>query len=437
MGAVVIARTDTRSALGRLRERITTTPGKLALLSIAVVAGAVCFGVVATAAEGSRASAASGVRAGTEPLLVRAATLYTALSDANATATTTFLKGGLEPRDRRQAYLGDLRLASDSLVGLTRKISASAGTRTALATITEQLPVYSGLVEAARANNRQGLPVGAAYLGQASLLLTRTILPATNRLYTAEARRLTGDYSSGQATSALVALAVVAGGYLVLLVLAQMWLARKSKRILNLPMLLASLVLAGVSVWALVSMVSEQNALTRARRDGSDSVAVLSATRVLVSRALSDESLTLVNRGSDVTDPADFKRVMGLLAPPRGLVGEVAALARRTGTRASATQLARDFAAYQAETQGIGSLERGGQIVPAISAASSAGSAAIAQRLSSNLTGQINRAQARFARAATEADASLSGLDWAIPLVTVLVALLALDGLRRRLSEYR
>jgi hypothetical protein len=84
-----------------LRERLTTTPGRLVLASVLAVAGAVCFGVIATAAERSRAQAAQAVRVETEPLLVQAVTLYTALSDANATVTTTFLQGGLEPPARR------------------------------------------------------------------------------------------------------------------------------------------------------------------------------------------------------------------------------------------------------------------------------------------------------------------------------------------------
>jgi hypothetical protein len=71
--------------------------------------------VIATAAERSRASAASAARSQTEPLLGQAATLYTALSDANATATTTFLEGGLEPPARRARYAADLRLSTDAL----------------------------------------------------------------------------------------------------------------------------------------------------------------------------------------------------------------------------------------------------------------------------------------------------------------------------------
>jgi hypothetical protein len=427
----------TASVLGWIRERLTTTPGRLALVLMLVVAGALVFGVVATSAERSRAQAADAIRNRTEPLLVQAVNLYTALSDANATATTTFLTGGLEPPARRALYLEDLRVASQSLATLTREVGGSAGPQTAV--VTNELPVYSGLVEAARANNRQGLPVGAAYLRQASTLLTGTILPAAAGLYATEARTLSNDYSTGTATASLVVLVLVIAISLVLLGLAQIYLARLSRRILNPPLLVATALLAAVSIWALLGLTGEQNALGTAQRAGSDSVEVLSATTVLVSRARSDESLTLVNRGSDETDPADFAVVMRTLAPNRGLIGEVTALAGGTGTRDAAQQLASDFGAYQAETARIAAFEANGQIVPAINLAvrSAASPSSPADRMSANLAGQLAAAQRRFGSAAADATSSLSGLSIAIPVLTVLVAALALVGLRQRLSEYR
>ena len=428
--------TRTASLLAWLRERVATTPGRLVLVSISVIVGAVCFGVIATVAERSRAQAVQEVRTETEPLLVQAVNLYTALSDANATANTTFLNGGLEPPARRAHYLQDLHLASDSLATLTREVGGSADARVAVGTITEKLPIFSGLVEAARANNRQGLPVGAAYLRQASAQMTGAILPEADRLYAIEAKRLSDDYGTGTAAAALVVLVLVIGLALALLVLAQLYLARISRRILNVPTLSATVVLAAVSIWAVAGLIGEQNALASARR-GSDAVEVLSATRVLLSRAQSDQSLTLVNRGSDETDPADFAAVMRELAPNGGLLGGVSALARRTGTSAPANRLTAEFASYQSETTQITTFETNGRIGDAIKRASAASSSSIADRLNTGLAGQITTAQGRFMTAARSAASSLSGLSVAIPVLTALAAALALIGLRQRLSEYR
>jgi hypothetical protein len=421
----------------RFRRRLTTTPGKLWVLSALIVLGALWYGVQATAAAGSRSHAAHAARGEAEPLLLRAATLYTKLSDAGATETTTFLKGGLEQPSRRQAYLADLRRASYSLVGLTRAIGSSGATATPVRTIAQQLPVYSGFVESARADNLQGLPIGAAYLRKASTLLSLTILPAAGKLYSAAAHRLGREYGSGTATASLAVLAGAAGASLALLILAQWWLARVSRRILNPPIVLATILLLATSVWAIIGMVGEQRALARARANGSDSIEVLSATTVLLARAETDESMTLVNRGSDDTDPVDFAHVMRALAPPSGLIAEATVLARRTGTTPAAVRLEGDFARYQAETAMLARLEHRGEIFQAIKLSSSPRSDAIVSDLSSNLAGQVANADVRFKRAAAQATSAMTGLTVAIPLLTLLAASFALIGVRKRLWEYR
>jgi len=412
------------------RERLTTTPGKLVLLSIFVIAGAVAFAVSASLAERSRAHAAQAVAKQTEPLLLQSALLYTALSDANATATATFLSGGLEPPARRARYLADMRLASDSLATLTRELGSAAGTAAAVRTISEQLPVYSGLVESARANNRQGFPVGAAYLRAASALLTQTILPQANRIYATEAHQLKDDYGTGTATAAVVVLAIAVVFALGLLLVAQRYLARTSRRILNIPMLVATVLVAALSIWALIGVVSEQDALARAQR-ASDSVEVLSASRVLLARAQSDQSLTLANRGSDLTDPADFKAVMAGLA---GLLNEVARLAGPGAQTAAAHRLDNEFAAYQAQTTKSTALENSGLIGQATGQGTSNATATL---FDADLSSQEAAAQQRFAGAAGDATSSLSGLSIAVPVLALLGGALAIVGIRQRLGEYR
>jgi hypothetical protein len=84
-----------------LRARLTTTPGRLRLAVVLLAVGAIAFGVVAASAASTRRQAAHAVATETEPLLVEAEGLYASLSDADATAATTFLTGGLEPIGRR------------------------------------------------------------------------------------------------------------------------------------------------------------------------------------------------------------------------------------------------------------------------------------------------------------------------------------------------
>jgi hypothetical protein len=270
-------------------------------------------------------------------------------------------------------------------------------------------------------------------------VLTGTILPAAKQLYTIEAQRLGDDYGSGTSTAPLVALAIAIAVSLLILVAAQIYVARISRRILNPWMLLATLVIVVVSAWAVIGLIGERNALIRAQRKGSDSVEVLSASRVLLSRAQSDQSLTLVGRGTDETSPVDFQNVMDVLSPRGGMIGEAAPLAARTGSTADAARLAREFAAYRTETDQVTKLEHDGRIGDAIAlaVADSARPSYPATRLDADLAAQSAAAQGGFQSAAADATSALSGLGFAIPALAVLAAIIGLVGLRQRAREYR
>jgi hypothetical protein len=429
-----------RGLVGWISERLTTTPGRLTLTSVAVVVAALVFGAVALTADRAREHAASAVASQTEPVLLGAAKLYASLSQADATATTTFLAGGLEPPGRRALYVGDIATATALLATLGRQSGASADTQQAVSTITEQLPVYTGLIEAARANNLQGFPVGAAYQRKASGLLSARILPAAGRLYETAATRLNDDYRAGVAGPPRWAFAVAVVVALVLLILLQRHLARITRRILNVPMLAASAVLAGLAVWGLLGLIAQENALAAAQRDGSDSVELLAATQILASRAQADESLALVARGGDAQPFRDFDAVMQALAPARGggLVDAVTAQAARTGTARVSQVLPTTLAAYRARHAQIVQRLNTGRFADAVAleVRTTAGSSST-DRLSRNLSDQIAAAQARFLSDAEAAGAAVRGLTVGVPLLSALTALLTLVGLRQRINEYR
>jgi hypothetical protein len=425
-----------------IRARLTTTPGRLSLAAVLVAVGAIVFGVLAASAVSARHQAAQSVATDTEPLLVAAEGLYASLSDADATAATTFLTGGLEAPVRRERYAGDLRAASAQLATLARQAGSSAQTLAVIRTLATQLPVYSGLVETARADNRQGFPVGAAYLRQSSTLMREQLLPAANRLYDVEARRLSGDYRSGTSAGALVAVIAVTCVMLGLLAAIQVRLARLTHRIFSVPMALATLTVLALGVWAIVGLIGEQNALGRAQRSGSDPVQVLSAARILALRAQGDEGLALVARGGGETSLKDFDvvtRRLGSSGEPASLLGEAAAIARRGGSAATIDSLSGSFAEYLAVHRRVVALETNGRFNDAVGLAvgSSAKELLLADALNSGLAQQISAAQRRFAGAAGDATAALGGLWLAIPLLSVLFAALALYGVQQRLGEYR
>jgi len=425
-----------------LREHLATTPGRLRLLALLLATTALIFGVATTAAATVRRNATNAVAAQTEPLLFEADGLYASLSDADATAATTFLRGGIESGTRRRRYLNDLRSATSQLTTLTRQVRNSPVAEAAVSTISARLPIYSGLIETARANNRQGFPVGAAYLRQASDLMRAEILPAADRLYAVEAQRLTGDYRSGVGSgtfavvvlTGLLALAALIGG--------QVYVTRRTHRLLNVPMVVGTVVLLALVVWTLAAFSQEQDSLSSAQRKGSDPVEILSATRILTLRAEGDESLALVAHGGGDQFVADFAAATHALGPADGtqrLLGEASMLASRTHSAAAFAEFRSTLARYRAAHRRIAALEAAGRFGDAINLAvgSRAKEAPLADELNKSLGTQIASAQHRFAGAAENATSALGGLWLGIPLLATAVGLLGLLGLFQRISEYR
>src|SRR5689334_18139163 len=181
-----------RSARLAAPARLRSTPGRLWLLGVAILVVAIAGAVVAAGATASRREAARTAATTDEHELALAAQLYGVLSDADATAASTYLTGGLEPPARRARYLADLHAAGRDAVALGRSAPASSPLARAAGALGAQIPVYSGLVETARTNNRHGYPIGAAYLRQASQLMRGALLPAAGRIYAREARALAG-----------------------------------------------------------------------------------------------------------------------------------------------------------------------------------------------------------------------------------------------------
>jgi hypothetical protein len=425
-----------------LQARLRRTPGRLRLAAVLLALGAIVFGALAASAVSARRQATHSAATDTEPLLVTAEGLYASLSDADATAATAFLTGGLEPPARRERYAGDLRTASGGLATLAGQAGGSAQTRAAVRTLATQLPLYSGLVETARADNRQGFPVGAAYLRQASTLMREQILPAARRLYEVEARHLNGDYRSGVSTGALLGVIAVVCAMLGLLAAVQVRLARLTRRIFNVPVVAATALVLALGVWMIVGLIGEQNALGRAQRTGSDGVQVLSAARILALRAQGDEGLALVARGggeASLTDLDAVTRRLGSSGEPASLLGEAAAIARLGGSAAAIDRLSATFARYVAVHRRVFALETNGRFNDAVNLAvgSAAKEVSISDSLNSGLAQQISAAQRRFGNAAGDATSALGGLWLAIPLLSVLFAGLALFGVLQRLEEYR
>lgn len=401
----------------------------------ASVVGLVLLAVVGSGAIHARQGATKAVGRQDEPLLVGAAAIYTALGDADATATNTFLTSGDEPPARRQQYLTDLNTAGARLAAVAPKAGASPATAKALAVITSDLPTYSGLVEAARANNRLGNPVGAAYLREGSTLMQGEILPAVRQLFQVEASGLTHATNSGLSALDIVGVGAMGGLALALLIGGQIFLARRTNRVLNPALLAATLLVVVLLVWTMVGFAKSAAALRRARSQGSDPVQLLASTRILLSRAQSDENLALVARGSGTQYLADFDAVTGALRGPSG--GGLLVEAQQA---APTVNLLDPYTAYLQAHRAVVTAANSGPFTQAVAVATGTRATdelPAATQLDTALANALTDAQRVFDRQAAAARADLSFLAFGLIVLVILAAALAVGGFEQRINEYR
>ncbi|MFI0742195.1 hypothetical protein ACH4PU_29610 [Streptomyces sp. NPDC021100] len=440
-----------RARFARVRTAATRTePGRLRVIGAALAALLIVFGAVTAWQVTDRSRAADAVVERSEPLSAAAADIYASLADADTTAATGFLAGSKETRAVRQRYEKDIATASELLVKAAANTGGSPAEREQIATLNERLPVYTGLVEQARADNRQGLPLGGAYLRYASDRMRQDLLPAARRLYEAERDRLEADYADAEG----LPWAAIAVGLLALGALA--WFQRRAylrtNRVFDRGLLAATASTLVVLVWLGVGQGLARAELEDSYDHGAKSLQVIGMARISALQAHGAESLSLVARGAVLTDDGkdayeegygrDMRDLFGGTggAPSAGsLLGRAASLADDADGRAPVTEAidgVRDWkrrhdAARAADV--AGDYDRA--LPQVIGERDSTGEAF--DRVDTALRKALDREKDDFRRAADDGRDALTGLAVGAGVLAVLGAAAVVLGIGRRLSEYR
>ncbi|MFI6166598.1 hypothetical protein ACIBCN_07405 [Nocardia sp. NPDC051052] len=277
-----------------LRRFAGTTPGVIAVVVVVSVVLCLLAGF-ACANEMSDKSARRDVALDrTEPLAFAAQGLYVALSAADAAAAAEFLSPGNEAAAPRQRYQQSLADAAAALAEATAGASDER-TRQIVASIAADLPAYTGLVETARANNRQGFPVGSSYLSEASEVMQKSLLP--------NAERLTADRFAAVRTDqrAIAATPIVSVALVVLVLIScavGSWiLVRRTNRLANLGMAGAAAAAVLALLWLVVATGVAANALDTGASGASNRFESLAKARIAAQQARTQETLELITRG--------------------------------------------------------------------------------------------------------------------------------------------
>jgi hypothetical protein len=413
-----------------LRSELRTTPGRLRLWSIIVLiltALTAIFGLNTLA--GQRRSTAE-LRNDRAAMLFDAQGLHSALLQADAESANAFLAGGIEPAERRKRYEDAVAEAATRLRAVASRADDQE-TRVALDAIAKGLPVYAGLVESARANNRQGFPAGGAYLRAASAKLRGEIVSNVEEVEQIALARFRSRYKSLVGGASVIML-VLLGVLLALLVWLQVSLFRRTHRLLNIPLVAGSVVLVLVTMATIAALGTQRKDARAAVREGFRPALDAADARVQGFTAKANESLALVARGNDDAYRVGYanaitqatNRVTDLVAP-----------------RGSDPTLAREaLAVFAGLHDGITKEADAGNYATAVRAAiaDGQGTANAAFTMFDRETTQIvNVAYTRFLERMTDATGRINALRWILPIGVILAGALALAGLQLRINEYR
>jgi hypothetical protein len=324
----------------------------------------------------------------------------------------------VEPAELRAQYEQDRDLASDGLRKAAAQTGEEPGTVNLIADISKQLPVYTGYVERVRANNRQGnTATGRAYLGLASELMRNSILPQAAELQQRQAARLEDAYRQARSVPvvAIAACAVSLAG----LSWAQVFVFRRTHRVVNLGLAAASgAVLVGL-VWWTAAGVASVAALQSSHRHIQSVSNALGPAQIAALRARAIETNRLVFSGT--ATEKDFINQLELLEKNMGAAQRFDPDQEAQSLMEAAANDARGYASAHAAV-----------------GADPTSAATAFRRLDSTLTTAVDRERTTFGNDIQRAQGWwLTGLPWGTGFLALAAAVGVVLGVRQRLEEYR
>jgi hypothetical protein len=412
---------DKRASVAWVRRLARTTPGVVGIIAIVVAASCVLAGLVCGGQLDGRISEHNAVLDRSEPLAYSAQKLYAALSAADAAAASAFLSGGIETVAMRTRYKQALADAASALADVTAG-TTDAEARTAVADMSAKLAAYTGLVESARANNRQGFPIGSAYLREASSLMQSALLPGAEKIYSGNLATLNDDQ---RAVGLVPTIGLVLLGLaLAAIVVGSVILVRRTNRQFNLGLIVTAAAVLLVIGWIVVATRLAAANIEDSQTHGTAKFEHLAEARILAQQARTDETLELIAR-SDIT--GGEKSFVGHMDELTALLG--------TGPQAAADAVAKWRASHRKQVQAYQNGDYLAAVAQAIGPEPEASAAQFAA-VEGSLRNEIEQTRATLRDRVSAAGARLAWSPTGTLVLMVVGALVAVVGLWPRLKEF-
>ena len=427
------------SAVRNARKSAASSPGRLFVIGVGLVVLALLTGVVGALAMQQKQDTIDNLLEHREPVAAASQQIYRSLSDADATAASAFLAGGTPPAALRDRYELDIATAGANLAEASADVSGVPEAEKQVNELAQQLPVYTGLVETARAYNRQGYPAGAAYLREASGLMRAKLLPAAQELYLIDYDRLAQeqDAASSPPWFSLALVLLLLGALLV----TQRYLTKRTNRLLNVGLLVATGSVVVALIWGSVALLLESTRVNNGHEHGTNQVEVIVQARIVALKMRANETLTLVARGDGAEYESEYEDLAKQLTGPDNLLDRAKGLSATQETQDLISAAQKNADDWLGAHQRVRELDDGGSYQEAVSLAISTdaktSAATMFNQLDDNLTKALRDGRLKFAEETSGASNVMTGLAPGVGVLALIAAAGVTMGIRERLQEYR
>jgi hypothetical protein len=228
-------------------------------------------------------------------------------------------------------------------------------------------------------------------------------------------------------------------GVVLLLVLVQVFVSIRTRRLINIGLAAATVFVIGLCVVTMVRLEAQRDALVRSQVEGSDPMLALSTVRILALRSLSDENLDLIERGTEAAHVADFEETTARIGDrdgASGVLGTAKANTVDSDRRARLDAIIDLYAAYldaHARVRALADRYDYGEATD-LAVGEQADAAAA---LDGALADEIGRSRAAFDRHADAASYRINRLPLIVFVIALVAVACAITGMWSRLQEYR
>jgi hypothetical protein len=404
------------------------TPGWYRFFGALIILVVVGFAGLATVATLTARSSSQSIESNTAPSLIAVQELSASVAEANAAATSVFLAGttGVEDRARRVLYVDALQRSARQTEEVAGLVGDDEAAHEALQSISVALTTYSGQIEASQTANSLGQEDADVPLRSAFDLTQTEIATAIDQL-TAQNQAEFDEQATSGLPLTLVALGV---GLLAafLLLWFQVGVYRRSNRVLNIGLVLATILVVATLAVIGNGTVRWVQSLDNAEAGGYDSIVATSDLQASTYELQSQISLRLLGASSD--DPeASFEAIDGEVAA-------VVADADSTRERAAAAELEVRWERYREVMESITDQSSQGADENAIALFQGAGISSF-NGINTSIESVLSDNRNQFNEGVSSAASSASLLPVFSVVLPALAAIAVLLGVQGRLRDYQ